>query len=205
MGIYTTTNPATGEIIETFPEISDVELQDLLDRSTQAYQPWRSTPIAERKAVLLRVAQIHRERAKELGAIITREIGKPAAQAVGEINLVASIYEYYAEHLEEFIADQPLKIAGPGYAAVRTEAVGPLIGIMPWNFPYYQVARFAAPNIALGNTILLKHSRNCPQSALAIEEIFTQAGLPDGVYLNAFVSSKQVADAIADPGSRASP
>lgn len=199
MGIYTTINPATGETIQTFPEISDSDLQNLISQSDTAFRSWRNTEIAERKAVLHRVAEIHRERAEELGNIITLEMGKPSAQATGEIGLVASIYDYYADNLERFIADEPLDIAGPGYAAVRTQAVGPLIGIMPWNFPFYQVARFAAPNIALGNTILLKHSRNCPQSALAMEEIFLQAGLPEGVYLNAFVSSKQVADAIADP------
>ena len=97
------------------------------------------------------------------------------------------------------MADEPLTIAGPGTAVVRTEPIGPLVGVMPWNYPYYQVARFAAPNIALGNTIILKHARNCPQSALAVERVLLEAGLPEGVYLNAFISTAQVAAAIADP------
>ena len=97
------------------------------------------------------------------------------------------------------MADEPLKFKGSGTAVVRTEPIGPLVGVMPWNYPYYQVARFAAPNIALGNTIILKHARNCPQSALAIERILEEAGLPAGVYANAFISSAQVAAAVADP------
>ncbi|MDR7084271.1 succinate-semialdehyde dehydrogenase/glutarate-semialdehyde dehydrogenase [Arthrobacter ginsengisoli] len=199
MGVYTTTNPATGETVKTFPEISDAELQDLITRSEAAYRSWRTTSLDHRRAVLTRAAEIHRERGQELAALLTLEMGKPAAQAKGEVALVASIYQYYADHVEEFMADEHLQISGPGTAVVRTEPTGPLVGIMPWNYPYYQVARFAAPNIALGNTIILKHARNCPQSALAIEQVLTEAGLPDGVYLNAFISSSQVADAIADP------
>jgi succinate-semialdehyde dehydrogenase/glutarate-semialdehyde dehydrogenase len=199
MGCYTTIDPSTGEHLAQYPEISDAELDDLIAHSTAAYRSWRVTPLEQRRAVLARAAEIHREQADELAKLITIEMGKPIAQAKGEVELVASIYQYYAEHAEEFIADEPLTIAGPGTAVVRTEPIGPLVGVMPWNYPYYQVARFAAPNIALGNTIILKHARNCPQSALAVERVLAEAGLPDGVYANAFISSAQVADAIADP------
>ncbi|NCL72959.1 aldehyde dehydrogenase family protein [Rhodococcus sp. YH1] len=199
MGVYTTTDPATGEEVAQYPEISDAELDELIGRSAAAYRSWRTTPLEQRRAVLARAAEIHREQADELAALLTLEMGKPITQAKGEVALVASIYQYYADHAEEFMADEPLDIAGSGIAVVRTEAIGPLVGVMPWNYPYYQVARFAAPNIALGNTIILKHARNCPQSALAIERVLTEAGLPDGVYLNAFISSAQVAAAIADP------
>ena len=199
MGVYTTTNPATGEAVKTFPEISDTELRELITRSEAAYRSWRTSSLEARRTVLARAAEIHRERADELAALLTLEMGKPIAQAQGEVALAGSIYQYYADHVEEFMADEPLNISGSGTAVVRTEPIGPLVGVMPWNFPYYQVARFAAPNIALGNTIILKHARNCPQSALAIERVLTEAGLPDGVYLNAFISSSQVADAIADP------
>nr|BAH56678.1 6-oxohexanoate dehydrogenase [Rhodococcus sp. HI-31] len=199
MGVYTTTDPATGEEVAQYPEISDAELDELIGRSAAAYRSWRTTPLEQRRAVLARAAEIHREQADELAALLTLEMGKPITQAKGEVALVASIYQYYADHAEEFMADEPLDIAGSGTAVVRTEAIGPLVGVMPWNYPYYQVARFAAPNIALGNTIILKHARNCPQSALAIERVLTEAGLPDGVYLNAFISSAQVAAAIADP------
>ncbi|EME66857.1 6-oxohexanoate dehydrogenase [Rhodococcus ruber BKS 20-38] len=199
MGVYTTTDPATGEEVAQYPEISDAQLDELIGRSAAAYRSWRTTPLEQRRAVLSRAAEIHREQADELAALLTLEMGKPITQAKGEVALVASIYQYYADHAEEFMADEPLDIAGSGTAVVRTEAIGPLVGVMPWNYPYYQVARFAAPNIALGNTIILKHARNCPQSALAIERVLTEAGLPDGVYLNAFISSAQVAAAIADP------
>lgn len=199
MGVYTTTNPATGETVKIFQEISDSELQELIDRSDAAYRSWRVTSLEERRAVLTRAAELHRERAEELADLITLEMGKPTAQAQGELKLVASIYQYYADNLEEFMADETLEISGPGTAVIRTEPIGALVGIMPWNFPFYQVARLAAPNIALGNTILIKHARNCPQSALATEKVLLEAGLPEGVYQNAFISSSQVADAIADP------
>ncbi len=198
MGVYSTINPATGETVATFEEISDAELQDVLARGHGAYRSWRSTPLEERRAILTRAAEIHRDRAEELAALLTLEMGKPIAQARGEVELSAAIYQYYADNVERFMADEQLEISGPGTAVVRTEPIGPLVGVMPWNFPYYQVARFAAPNIALGNTVIIKHARNCPQSALAIEKILTEAGLPEGVYQNAFISSKQVADAIAD-------
>ena len=199
MGVYTTIDPVTGEETAQYPEISDAELDVLIGRSTAAYRTWRTTSLEQRRVVLTRAAEMHREQAEELAKLLTLEMGKPIAQAKGEVALVASIYQYYADHVEEFTADEPLDITGSGTAVVRTEPIGPLVGVMPWNYPYYQVARFAAPNIALGNTIILKHARNCPQSALAIERVLAEAGLPAGVYLNAFISSAQVANAVADP------
>lgn len=199
MGVYTTIDPASGQQIAEYPEISDAELDNLIARSSTAYRSWRKTPLDDRCAVLSRTAAIHREQADELARLLTLEMGKPIAQAKGEVEVVASIYQYYADHAEEFMADESLTISGSGTAIVRTEPIGPLVGVMPWNYPYYQVARFAAPNIALGNTIILKHGRNCPQSALAIERVFAESGLPPGVYLNAFISSAQVASVIADP------
>ncbi|MFC9763510.1 NAD-dependent succinate-semialdehyde dehydrogenase [Rhodococcus jostii] len=202
MGVYTTIDPVTGDQTAQYPEISDAELDDLIGRSAAAYRSWRTTPLEQRRAVLTRAAEIHREQAEELAKLLTSEMGKPIAQAKGEVELVASIYQYYADHVEEYTADEPLDITGSGTAVVRTEPIGPLVGVMPWNYPYYQVARFAAPNIALGNTIILKHARNCPQSALAIERVLAEAGLPAGVYLNAFISSAQVANTVADPRVR---
>lgn len=199
MANYATINPATGEVEKEFPVISDAEAAKLLDRSGEAYKSWKFSDLAERVRVLRKMAQLHRDRADALAEILTKEMGKVKAQALGEVALVASIYDYYAEHAQDFLADEELTISGTGRAYVRTEPVGVLVGIMPWNYPYYQVARFAAPNIALGNTVILKHARNCPQSALAIEALFTEAGLPDGVYLNAFASAAQVGQMIADP------
>lgn len=199
MGVYKTIDPATGEESAEYAEISDAELDDLIARSAAAYRSWRTTELVQRRAVLARAAELHREQADELAKLLTLEMGKPIAQARGEVALVASIYQYYADNVEKFMADEPLSIKDSGTAVVRTEPIGPLVGVMPWNYPYYQVARFAAPNIALGNTIILKHARNCPQSALAIERILDEAGLPAGVYANAFISSAQVAAAVADP------
>ncbi|GLU91520.1 NAD-dependent succinate-semialdehyde dehydrogenase [Agromyces sp. NBRC 114283] len=199
MGVYTTVNPATGEQLAEFPEITNKEAREALDRAAEAYPQWRDRGLQERVALVKRIAALHREQREELAALITLEMGKPIVQARGEVDLVANIYDYYADRAEQFLADEVLDISGPGTAIVKTEPVGVLVGIMPWNYPYYQVARFAAPNLILGNTILLKHARNCPQSALAIERVFREAGLPDGVYANVFANAGQIAEMIADP------
>ncbi|MEO2132690.1 MULTISPECIES: NAD-dependent succinate-semialdehyde dehydrogenase [unclassified Microbacterium] len=199
MSAYATINPATGQRVAEYPLIGDAEVQEIIGRSYTTYTTFRSVPLSERTRLLQRAADLYRERSDELAAIITLEMGKPIAQSRGEVALVASIYEYYAQNAAKFLADEQLEIAGGGEALVRTEPIGPLLGVMPWNYPYYQVARFAAPNLALGNTIILKHARNCPQSALAIEKVFHDAGFPRDAYINAFVDSRQVADIIADP------
>lgn len=199
MGVYSTVNPATGEQVAEFSELTDDEARAALALAGEAFVSWRARPLSERVDVVKRIAELHREQKAELASLITLEMGKPIAQARGEVELVASIYDYYADHAEEFLADETLDIVGPGIALVKTEPVGVLVGIMPWNYPYYQVARFAAPNLILGNTILLKHARNCPQSALAIARVFSEAGLPDGVYTNLFSNNGQIAEMIADP------
>ncbi|WP_422935096.1 NAD-dependent succinate-semialdehyde dehydrogenase [Sinomonas sp. P47F7] len=202
MSTYQTVNPATGQSLASFPSLADAEAEGVLARSAEAYASWRKTAVKDRSAALKRAAELHRERAEELAGLLTLEVGKPLAEARGEVALVASIYEYYADHAEEFLDDEQLAIAGPGRAIVRTEPIGLIVGVMPWNFPYYQVARFAAPNLALGNTVIVKHSRNCPQSALAIEATLRDAGVPQGVYTNAFVTSGQIAAMVADPRVR---
>ncbi|MEV6644377.1 NAD-dependent succinate-semialdehyde dehydrogenase [Amycolatopsis sp. NPDC051371] len=196
MSRYRTTNPATGELVEEFPAASDQQIDEALDRAHAAYRQWRAVPLEQRAALLRRIAGVHRERADELAEILTLEMGKPIAEARGEVALVASIYEYYAEHGARFLADEKLDVAGE--AVMRTEPIGALVGIMPWNFPYYQVARFAAPNLMLGNTILLKHARNCPKAALEIEALITEAEAPDGVYVNVFADNAQIARMIGD-------
>lgn len=198
MSNFVSTNPADGKILEKFPRASDSDIEDTLAHSRSAYLRWRTVAPRDRADVLRRTAELHRARRTELASIATSEMGKPISQAEGEVDLVASIYEYYADHGPEFLADEELDTATGGHALVRTEPIGPLIGIMPWNFPYYQVARFAAPNIVLGNTVLLKHASNCPRAALAIERLFAEAGLPHGVYLNVFADNEQVATMIAD-------
>jgi len=197
--MYATVNPTNGQFLEEFPEMSDEQAARAVSRAAAAYREWRGRSLDLRVRVLRRTADLHRERRVALADIVTLEMGKPVTQALREVDLVAAIYDYYADHAEEFLADEPLRISGTGSAVVRTEAIGVLVGIMPWNYPYYQVARFAAPNLLLGNTILLKHARNCPRSALAIEALLGESGLPDGVYTNVFASNGQIADMIADP------
>ncbi|RYZ29982.1 MAG: aldehyde dehydrogenase family protein, partial [Propionibacteriaceae bacterium] len=199
MSTYSTINPATGEKLAEFEVVDDATMDGLISSSAVAYASWRSTALEARTDTLRRVADLHLERLDDLAALLTLEMGKPVVQAEGEVKLVASIYRYYADNAAKFLADEELDIVGGGTAVVRTEAIGPLLGIMPWNFPYYQAARFIAPNLALGNTIIVKHARNCPQSALAIESVLRDAGVPDGAYLNAFLTTDQVAAVIADP------
>ena len=196
---YKVVNPATNETEREFATATDAEVEQVLARSARAYQSWRTTAKDERAKVLLRVAELYAERIDELAALITREMGKPTREAKGEIMLVVSIYRYYADQGPALLADTPLSPRAGGTALIRKEPVGPLLGIMPWNFPYYQVARFAAPNLMIGNTIILKHAPQCPESALAMEQIFHDAGLPEDAYINIFASNSQIADMVADP------
>ncbi|GAB2733892.1 NAD-dependent succinate-semialdehyde dehydrogenase [Sinomonas soli] len=199
MSYYRTTSPASGEVTAEFDAATDDAVCAAAAASHAAFEKWSLTDTAERSAVLRRVGALYRERASELARAIAREMGKPVRQGEGEVSLVADIYDYYADHGPAFMADEHLSVRGGGEAVIRSAPIGPLLGIMPWNYPYYQVARFAAPNLMLGNTILLKHARNCPESALAIQEIFDDAGLPPGVYQNLFATNGQIADLIADP------
>jgi succinate-semialdehyde dehydrogenase / glutarate-semialdehyde dehydrogenase len=196
---YKVVNPATNETEREFATASDAEVGQVLERSAQAFRSWRTSAKDERSKILLRVAELYKERADDLAALITREMGKPTREAKGEIALVASIYRYYADNGQALLADTPFSPRAGGQAVIRKEPIGSLLGIMPWNFPYYQVARFAAPNLMAGNTIILKHAPQDPESALAIEQIFRDAGLPEDAYINIFASNSQVADMIADP------
>ena len=199
MSLYQVVNPATGETVSEFPTATDATIADVLARVHESYQSWRTTSKTERAKILHRVADLYRDRADALAAVITREMGKTTAEALGEISFVVDIYRYYADQGPTLLADAPLASNTDGTAWVRKAPVGALLGIMPWNYPYYQVARFAAPNIMIGNTILLKHAPQCPESALAMERIFHDAGLPADVYINIFVTNEQAAGIIADP------
>jgi succinate-semialdehyde dehydrogenase/glutarate-semialdehyde dehydrogenase len=193
---YQVTDPATGEVAEAFPFASDAEVEQALASATAAFAQWRKRPVAERAAIVARVGELFTERATELAAIITREMGKRPAQGVGEAEFCTDIFDYYAKNGPELLADRPL----PGHDAARVEylPVGPVLGVMPWNYPYYQIARFAAPNLVVGNTVILKHAENCPTSALAVAEIMKDAGVPEGVYVNIFATHEQVGAMIAD-------
>jgi succinate-semialdehyde dehydrogenase / glutarate-semialdehyde dehydrogenase len=199
MSDYAVVNPATGETVARYDSFTDAQIEDALARADAAYAAWRKRPVAERAKIVGRAAELHRERRKELAGLITREMGKPFGAAVAEVDFAADITQYYADQAEAITADQPLEILGEGTAVIRRSPLGVLLGVMPWNFPYYQVARFAAPNLVLGNVIVMKHASQCPESAAAIEKIYRDAGLPDGAYVNVYASTDQVAAMIADP------
>ncbi|MFN8158336.1 MAG: NAD-dependent succinate-semialdehyde dehydrogenase [Candidatus Nanopelagicales bacterium] len=201
MADYAVVNPATGEVVKEYPTITDAELDSAMARGYAARGPWgRDKTVAERAEIIRRVGQLHEQRKLELGEIIAREMGKPVAQGVGEVEFSAAIYEYYADHAEEFLADEPIDLlAGEGTAIIRKSPYGLLLGIMPWNFPYYQVARFAGPNLIIGNTVLLKHAPQCPESAAVMEEIFHAAGVPADAYINIYATNDQISTVIADP------
>jgi succinate-semialdehyde dehydrogenase/glutarate-semialdehyde dehydrogenase len=201
MSTYAVVNPATGEKVKEYEEISDADLDATIAKADAAYRTWTSsTTVAERAVLVRRVGELHGERREKLAEIIVREMGKPVEQALGEVDFVAEIYAYYADNAEELMADEPIALlGGEGTAVVRRSAFGVLLGIMPWNFPYYQVARFTAPNLAIGNPILLKHAPQCPESAEAMQQIFDDAGFPEGAYGNIYASNEQIERVIADP------
>ncbi|GAB10125.1 aldehyde dehydrogenase [Gordonia araii NBRC 100433] len=198
MTAYVTENPATGAVEQTFETMSDADVEDVLARSAAAYQGWRETPVEQRVAMLRATAQAYRDRADELAALVSKEMGKPLAQAQGELALTAMIYDWYAENGPALLEPEVLAPQGAAESVVTREPIGPLLGIMPWNFPYYQVARFAAPNLLLGNTIILKHAPICAASSAVMEEIAHAAGVPADAYINVYASNEQVADMIGD-------
>jgi succinate-semialdehyde dehydrogenase/glutarate-semialdehyde dehydrogenase len=204
MSDYAVVNPATGETVKEYPTISDGDLRDAIARADKASHEWSaSTSVEERAALVRRVGELHAEQRERLADIIVREMGKPVEQALGELDFSAAIYEYYADNAAKLLADEPIELLdGDGSAFIRRSPYGVLLGIMPWNFPYYQVARFAGPNLAIGNTILLKHAPQCPESAAAMEEIYHEAGFPHDAYINIYATNDQVKSVIEDPRVR---
>ena len=202
MSMYVVTDPATGEVLETVPEATAEQVESALAAAAQAAAGWgRTTTADERAALLHMLAELHRERREELAQIIVTEMGKPMEDALGEVDFSADIYDYYADHGPAQLADESVDLGADaeGTAIVRRAPLGALLGIMPWNFPYYQVARFAGPNLMTGNTIVLKHAPQCPRSAAALQQMFDDAGFPAGAYVNIYATNDQVADMIADP------
>jgi succinate-semialdehyde dehydrogenase/glutarate-semialdehyde dehydrogenase len=204
MAVYAVVDPATGETVKEYPTISDDELKDAIARADKTHSEWSAqTTVKERAELIRRVGEIHGEQRERLADIIVREMGKPIEQALAELDFCKAIYEFYADNGEELMADEPIKLLdGEGSALIRRSSQGVLLGIMPWNFPYYQVARFAGPNLVIGNTILLKHAPQCPESAEAMEQIFREAGFPDGAYINIYATNEQIEWVIADPRVR---
>src|SRR5690348_8890783 len=204
MSHYAVVDPRTGETLKEYPTISDADLRSAIDKADRAHREWStSTTVEERAQLIRKVGALHAERKQHLGEIIVREMGKPIEQAVGEVEFCQAIYDFYADNAERLMADEPIELlGGEGDAFVRRSSLGVLLGIMPWNYPYYQVARFAGPNLIIGNTILLKHAPQCPQSAEAMEQIFRDAGFPDGAYVNIYATNEQIEWVIADPRVR---
>lgn len=202
MTVYAVRDPRSGEVLATYPTATAGEIEAAVASAAATHADWvRSTSVEDRCSLLRRVSDLHLQRRDELAKIARDEMGKPLSEGVEEAEFSAAIYRYYADNAERFLADEPIDLppGSTGHAVIRRTPVGALLGIMPWNFPTYQVARFAAPNLAAGNTIVLKHAPQCPGTAAALLELFTDAGFPEGAYTNVYATEAQVADIIADP------
>ena len=200
---YQSTNPYDGKVVKTFEEISDAQLEAKLQAAADCFEhEWRPQTFAQRKVVLARAAAILRERSQEFAELITLEMGKLIQQSQGEVALSAAILDYYAEHAQAFLAPETLTTP-KGEATVESAPIGVVFGVEPWNYPYYQVARFAAPNLMAGNVVMVKHASNVPQCALAFERLIEEAGAPVGAYTNLFISKDQVSQVIDDSRIRA--
>ncbi|MBW3628993.1 MAG: NAD-dependent succinate-semialdehyde dehydrogenase [Gemmatimonadetes bacterium] len=195
-------NPASGEVLETFQTISDVGIDERLGRAWAAFLAHRATSFAERADRLVRAAEILEREKGALGRIMTLEMGKPIGAAVAEAEKCASACRYYAEHGERFLADEEVKSSAVR-SFIRYQPLGPVLAVMPWNFPFWQVFRFAAPALLAGNVAVLKHASNVPRCALTIEDIFRRAGFGEGVFQTLLAETEQVAGIIDDPRIRA--
>ena len=193
-----TVNPATGKTLKTFEAFSAQRVNDCIDNAVAAFRKHRRTSFAARAAAMSEAARILEDESSELGLLMTLEMGKPLAAAVAESKKCATACRYYAENAERFLADQPVEVEG-GESWVAFQPIGVVLAIMPWNFPFWQVFRFAAPALMAGNVGLLKHASNVPQCALAIEDVFRRAGFADGVFQTLLIGSELVEGIIADP------
>jgi succinate-semialdehyde dehydrogenase/glutarate-semialdehyde dehydrogenase len=195
-------NPATGETLRTFDAFSDAQIDAALSRAAAAYVTYRHTPLADRARWLSAAASILEEEKDRLGRIMTLEMGKPIGAARAEAAKCALACRYYAAHGERLLADEPID-AGPGASYVRFQPIGAVLAVMPWNFPFWQVFRFAAPALMAGNVGLLKHASNVPQCALEIADVIRRAGFPADVFQTLLIASGQVARVIDDPRVKA--
>ena len=191
-----TINPATGEEVESFEPLSEEQVEEKLQKATETHREYRKTSFEERAQMLTRAAEILEEEAEDLGRIITEEMGKPFSAAVAEANKCARGCRYYVENAERFMADEEIEMEG-AKVYVRYQPIGPVLAVMPWNFPFWQVFRHAAPGLMAGNVILLKHASNVPRCALAIEDVIHRAGFPEGAFQTLLIGSDQV-QAIVD-------
>jgi succinate-semialdehyde dehydrogenase / glutarate-semialdehyde dehydrogenase len=197
-----TVNPATGEEIKTFEALSDEEIDQKIQRAAETFREYRKTSFEERSRMMYRAAEILEDEAEEFGRLMTSEMGKTLAAATAEANKCARGCRYYAENAERMLADEEVELEG-ARAFIRYQPLGPILAIMPWNFPFWQVFRHAAPALMSGNVILLKHASNVPQCALAIEDVIHRAGFPEGAFQTLLIGSDKVQTVIDDPRVRA--
>lgn len=200
--VYKVVNPATGETGTELAPLTEAAVEEIVARSHAAVGKLAAAGPEARAEMLRRVADLHEERQEELAQAIVREMGKPLWQARGEVGFVVLIYRYYGEEGLPFLADEVLDSKRGRTAIVRTTALGSLLGIMPWNFPVYQIARFVAPNLLAGNPILLKPASQCPETSALVADILRDAGFPEGAYENLYVESSRIEGVIADPRVR---
>ncbi|MDQ3589579.1 MAG: NADP-dependent succinic semialdehyde dehydrogenase [Actinomycetota bacterium] len=197
-----TVNPATGEEVKTFDELSDEEIDRKIQLAADTFREYRKTSFEERARMMTRAAEILKDEAEEFGRLMTMEMGKTLAAATAEANKCARGCRYYAQNAERFLADEEIELEG-ARAYVRYQPLGPVLAVMPWNFPFWQVFRFAAPALMAGNVGLLKHASNVPECALAIEDIIHRAGFPEGAFQTLLIGSSKVQAVIDDPRVRA--
>ena len=190
-------NPATGEKIKGFEALTDAAVAAKLNLAQQGFERYRQTSLSERAGWMQAAAQILEDKQESYGRLMTLEMGKTLAAAIAEAQKCAWVCRYYAEHAADFLSDTPAA-TDASQSFIRYQPLGVLLAVMPWNFPFWQVFRFAAPSLMAGNVALLKHASNVPQCALAIEEIFQQAGFPDGVFQTLLIGADKVANLIAD-------
>jgi succinate-semialdehyde dehydrogenase / glutarate-semialdehyde dehydrogenase len=197
-----TVNPATGETLKTFEGLSDAELEDKLERAARVFVEFRKSTFADRAGRMVKAAEILEADKEKFGRVMTTEMGKTLRSAVDEVAKCAWACRYYAEHAEKFLADEVADLPG-SQSFVRYLPLGPILAVMPWNYPFWQVFRFIAPSLMAGNVGLLKHASNVPQSALLIEQVLLRAGFPEGVFQTLLVGSGKVAKLLADPRVKA--
>ena len=194
---YRVQNPVDNSVVETFDNVEPSGVQKIIENAANAYTEWSALSLQERGDKVGKLADLLEENKDALAEDSSLEMGKPLPEMIEEIEFSAEILRYYVDNAATFTEDQEIETSG-GKAVIRRLSIGPLLGIMPWNFPYYQVARFIGPNLMLGNTIILKHAEICPRSALAIEKLAAEAGIPQGVYQNIFATHDQIGEIIAD-------
>lgn len=198
---YSTVNPYTGELLATFANATDEEISQAITQADQTFQEWKLSSFQTRREILQRAADLLRSNVDYYAKFLTLEMGKIFAEAKAEVELSAQIFEYYVKYAEKLLQDEPLQVADPatGNAVLVHEPLGVLLAVEPWNFPYYQIARIIAPQLSAGNTILLKHASNVPQCAQVFEKLMLEAGLPNGAFINLFLSHDKVETVLKDP------